>query len=130
MQSITKRLPDAEFKIMKCIWHMDCTITSSKVMEHLGDGGGWKPQTVLTLLTRLCDKGFLSSEKSGKERVYSPLVSEAEYLSVETDDFMHRYAGLPLRGLVKTLFQSGGLTAGDIDDLKQLLEEQEERLDE
>jgi len=34
------------------------------------------------------EKGFLSSEKQGKERFYSPLVEREEYLRQETGRFV------------------------------------------
>ena len=51
-----KKLPDAEFEIMKAIWHSDEPITSSVLTEKLKfllPEKDWKQQTVLTMLVRL-----------------------------------------------------------------------------
>ena len=63
-----KKLPDAEFDIMKVVWANEPPITTNIIMEQLGNGRSWKAQTVISLMLRLVDRGFLSTEKQGKER--------------------------------------------------------------
>ena len=65
MKVNTKRLPDTEFTVMKVIWSQEPPVTSHTIMELLDDEISWKPQTLLTLLARLTEKGFLSSERIG-----------------------------------------------------------------
>lgn len=67
-----KKLPDAEFDIMKVVWANEPPITTNIIMEQLGNGRGWKAQTVISLMLRLVDRGFLSTEKQGKERTITP----------------------------------------------------------
>ena len=123
MKVNTKRLPDAEFTVMKAIWSQEPPVTSHMIMEFLDDEISWKPQTLLTLLARLTEKGFLSSERMGKERYYTPIISEKEYLDVETGSFLQRYAGNSLGKLVKTLYAEGDMTQQDIDELRAWLAE-------
>lgn len=120
-----KKLPDAEFEIMKIIWHSDIQqITTNQIIAALGDDER-KPQTVLTLLVRLIERGFLSSEKIGKERTYTPLVDEQDYLQTETKTFIEKYHKNSLSGLVKTLYNGKSLSDEDIRELRELLNERE-----
>ena len=112
-----KRLPDAEFEVMKVIWNNTPPVTTLEIMEKLESGKDWKPQTVLTMLIRLIEKGFLKSERVGRERNYTAIITEQDYMIVETGDFMRRYSGNSVASLVKTLFE--GLTLSQ-DDLKEL----------
>jgi len=121
-----KRLPDAEFELMKIIWRSEPRITTSKIIEALGDESSWKPQTILTMLTRLIEKGFLSSERIGRQRNYTAIVDEAEYMKVETGGFMSRYYGNSLGSLVKTMYDGKDLTKEEIAELRQWLKEKEE----
>lgn len=123
MKVNTKRLPDTEFTVMKVIWSQEPPVTSHTIMELLDDEISWKPQTLLTLLARLTEKGFLSSERIGRERYYTPIISEKEYLDVETGSFLQRYAGNSLGKLVKTLYAEGDMTQQDIDELRAWLAE-------
>ncbi|MDR1688268.1 MAG: BlaI/MecI/CopY family transcriptional regulator [Clostridiales bacterium] len=86
-----KKLPDAEFDIMKVVWANEPPITTSEIMKHLGGDKKWKIQTVVTLMLRLAERGFLRSEKNGKEREYFPLVSKEDYLRFETGNFLKHF---------------------------------------
>lgn len=123
MKKNTKRLPDAEFTVMKAIWHSEAPVTTHTIMEYLGNDITWKPQTLLTMLARLSEKGFLTSERVGRERCYTPIISEKEYLDVETGDFLRRYAGNSLGKLVRTLYAEGDMSQEDINELREWLAE-------
>ena len=122
MKTSIKRLPDGEFTILKVIWQLPNPTTSARIMEKLGEDNHWKPQTLLTVLARLTEKGFLESVRKGRERQYTAIISEDEYLEVETSDFLKRYSGHSMGGLVKTLFSSNSLSDNELDELRSLLE--------
>ena len=121
MKTSIKRLPDGEFTILKVIWRLPNPTTSAQIMEKLGEDNHWKPQTLLTVLARLTEKGFLESVRKGRERQYTAIISEDEYLEVETSDFLKRYSGHSMGGLVKTLFSSNSLSDNELDELRSLL---------
>ena len=121
MKTSIKRLPDGEFTILKVIWQWPNPTTSAQIMEKLGEDNHWKPQTLLTVLARLTEKGFLESVRKGRERQYTAIISEDEYLEVETSDFLKRYSGHSMGGLVKTLFSSNSLSDNELDELRSLL---------
>ena len=124
MKDISKRLPDAEFNVMKVIWNLVPPITTNKITNKLADTT-WKPQTLLTVLKRLSEKGFLNIIKDGKEHQYEVLIKEDEYLEIETGSFLKRYAGNSIGALVKTLYSEGDLTEDDINELRDILEQKE-----
>ena len=123
MKTSIKRLPDGEFTILKVIWQLPNPTTSAQIMEKLGEDNHWKPQTLLTVLARLSEKGFLESVRKGRERQYTAIISEDEYLEVETSDFLKRYSGHSMGGLVKTLFSSNSLSDNELDELRSLLDQ-------
>ena len=112
-----KKLPDAEFDIMKVVWAQKPPVTTGKIMEELGSLKDWKVQTVVTLMLRLVERGFLKTEKTGKERQYYPLVTNEEYLKFETGNFFKQYHGSSFLSLVNTLYNGRELTDDDIDEL-------------
>jgi predicted transcriptional regulator len=81
---------------------------------------------VLTLLTRLAGRGFLASEKRGKERFYTPLVSRDEYLQRETGAFVKRFHKNSLTGLMSALF-GGKPRNEDLTEIEQWMREQNEK---
>lgn len=120
---IIKRLPDAEFEIMKIVWRNEPPVTTTEIIADLDEDIKWKPPTVLTMLVRLIEKGFLKSEKVGKVRNYTPTISEHEYLKAETGNFMQRYYGNSLGSFVKTLYDGKDLSESDFQELKDWLAE-------
>lgn len=112
-----KKLPDAEFDVMKVVWSNQPPITTSIIMEQLGNAKGWKAQTVISLMLRLVERGFLSTEKRGKERTYYPLISKETYLKFETSSFMKQFHDNSVLNLVSTLYADRALTDKDVDEL-------------
>ncbi len=112
-----KKLPDAEFDIMKVVWANEPPITTSEIMKQLGNEKEWKIQTVVSLMLRLVERGYLRSEKHGKERTYYPLIDKDDYLKFETGNFMYQFHNNSFMNLVNTLYDDAALTDEDIDEL-------------
>ena len=112
-----KKLPDAEFDIMKVVWANEPPITTGIIMQQLGNEKKWKAQTAISFLLRLVERGFLRTEKNGKERTFFPLVSGDDYLKFETGNFIKQFHGNSFLNLVNTLYDGKTLTDGDIDEL-------------
>jgi predicted transcriptional regulator len=118
-----KKLPDAEFDIMKVVWTHEPPITTSEIMKQLGNDKKWKIQTVVSLMLRLVERGFLRSEKHGKERTYFSLVGKEDYLKFETGNFMKQFHNNSFLNLVSTLYDDESVTDADIDELLQWAKE-------
>ena len=112
-----KKLPDAEFEVMQVVWANEPPVTTSLVMNQLGFKKGWKIQVVVTLMLRLTERGFLRSEKHGKERTYYPLVNQDDYLKFETGNFIKQFHDNSFLNLVATLYDGQTLTEQDIAEL-------------
>jgi predicted transcriptional regulator len=118
-----KRLPDAEFEVMRIAWQFEPPVSTTQIMSRLGTDNTWKPPTVLTLLGRLIEKGFLSTEKAGKDRTYTPLISQSEYLRVETGSYLDRLNENSALGIVAALYNGKKLSAKEIAELRNWLKE-------
>ncbi|HZK37269.1 MAG TPA: BlaI/MecI/CopY family transcriptional regulator [Clostridia bacterium] len=121
--NIMEILPNAEFEIMKVVWANEPPITTNIIMEQLGKKKKWKPQTIITLLSRLTKRGFIKTEKDGKILKYFPLVPKEKYIKFETDDFMKRFHENSFVSLINTLYDNKTLKDSDFDKLIELLEE-------
>ena len=105
------RLPDAEFEVMKTIWQNEPPVNTRMLMDQLGNDRGWKLPALITLLVRLSERGFLRSEKRGKERWYYPLIERGAYFQFETESFFRKVHGNSLTSLMSSL--TGGQTLTD-----------------
>ena len=82
------------------------------------------PTTILTLLTRLCEKGFLSLKNEGRSNLYDPLITEREYLACESRSFLDRMFGGSVAGFATALCDSG-IKKEELEELKRMLEKGE-----
>jgi predicted transcriptional regulator len=86
-------------------------------MKLLGNERKWKIQSLVSFMSRLVEKGFLRSEKHGKERLYYPLVGHAEYRLFETGNVVRQFHGNSYFNLVTSLYDDEALTDEDIEEL-------------
>ncbi|MEK4209632.1 MULTISPECIES: BlaI/MecI/CopY family transcriptional regulator [Paenibacillus] len=78
-----KKLPDAELEIMLVIWKTGNPVSSSYISNQLRNKRNWALATLMTVLSRLVDKGFLYCEKEGRSNSYRAAISETDYKECE-----------------------------------------------
>lgn len=119
-----KRLPESELEIMQIIWKEETPVSRMTVENALQEVHPLAPTTILTLLTRLCEKGFLALRKEGRSNLYEPLITEREYLAAESRSFLDRLFGGSVAGFATALCDSG-VKKEEVEELKRLLEKGE-----
>lgn len=121
MIDYTKKLPDAEFDVMQAIWEGTPPLNTAYLMEKVGRSRGWKAPTLISFLVRLEDRGYITSEKQGKERYYTPAADRGMYLRSVTEQFISHYHGGSFVRMMDALYADRKLTETDIDELLQWL---------
>ena len=119
-----KKLPESEFEIMAAIWAEGESVTSDLLMERLRKD--WKKTTLLSLLTRLCERGFLRCDKDGKHNVYTALVREEDYIKMESAGFLRRVHRGSVARLVASLYDGEAITRADLEELEAFIREAKE----
>ncbi len=124
-----QKISDTELEIMKIIWaNSEKATLFPYIMEGLAARG--KPcqkNTLIVLLSRLIDKGFLSARKIGRRNEYTTLVSEMEYQTAQTKCFLDKIYEGSAKGLVSNLIMGDLLTDEEYEELKKLLEKGKEK---
>lgn len=119
-----QQVSDSELELMKIVWASGGIARYAQIMEELEKAGRtWQKNTVITLLSRLVDKGLLKTSKIGRRNEYTALVSQGEYQAQQARALVGKlYAG-DARGLVATLIQGDMLSAEDYEELKRFWED-------
>ena len=114
---------DSELALMRIIWSAGGQAQYAYIMEELAKSGRpWQKNTVITLLSRLVEKGLLSVNKLGRRNEYTAVVSEADYQASQTQALVNKlYAG-SAKGLIATLIQQDLLSPEDYAELKRFWE--------
>ena len=66
MDKTIRRLPDAELEVMQAVWACEAPVARADIDAKLKDTHPMALTTLLTVLTRLADKGFLRIKKQGR----------------------------------------------------------------
>ena len=121
---MVQQISDAELEIMKIVWGNPEKVTRFPyIMDGLAARGRQcQKNTLIVLLSRLMNKGFLSARKIGRRNEYTTLVSETEYQTAQTKNFLNKIYEGSAKGLVSNLIMGDLLADEEYEELKKLLE--------
>ena len=109
-----RQVSEYELELMKAIWDNGGTALYAEIVTSLsGKGMEWTKNTIITLLSRLVDKGLLKTNKIGHRNKYIAVVSEEEYRTRQTENFLDKVYEGNAKGLVSTLIQMDLLSDND-----------------
>lgn len=116
---MANQISESELVLMKIIWQNGGAALYSLIMDELEkDKNTWKNNTVLTLLSRLSEKGFLKIRKIGKRNEYIAVVTEQDYQAMQTHSFLDRIYGGNVKSLVSTLLQQEILSPDELREIE------------
>jgi predicted transcriptional regulator len=96
-------------------------ITVRQVTEQFGAGKGLVRTTILNVMERLRQKGFLARKQSGGLYQYSPRTAKADLLRRLVRDFVDTSLGGSLSPFVAYLAEEAELTDTQLAELKQIV---------
>ena len=116
-------LPNSELEIMMAIWEAGKPVSRPEIDEKLSEKN-WQAPTVLKFLSRLTEKGFLKCDPaaSGKKNLYTPLISEEEYLAFESGSVLGKFCGRSVKALVANLYENNTIDDSELDELQKFIE--------
>ena len=118
-----QQVSDSELELMRIIWDNGGSALYAQIMEELvRTGHSWQKNTVITLLSRLVEKGLLRTNKIGRRNEYTAIVSEEDYQAAQTRTFLNKLYEGSAKGLVATLIQQEMLSAEDYEELRRFWE--------
>ena len=120
---MAQQVSDSELTLMKILWSAGGSAKYAAIMEELAKSGNtWQKNTVITLLSRLADKGMLKTSKAGRRNEYIALVTEADYQSAQARTLVRKLYSGSAKGLVATLIQGEMLSEEEYRELKRFWE--------
>lgn len=119
-----RELSPAEIYVLSIIYELG-SADIYEILERIAPEKEWKYTTVLTLATRLFDKGHLEKRKQGKRYIYSPKLTRYDSFRL----IMDRLFGTTLLNdpspMINYLIRSKKLSKQDQKMLRELLREEE-----
>ena len=121
----SKKLPEAEYDVMVALWNSKVSpVNTAYLMENVGNSKGWKAPTLISFLTRREDRGFIHSEKKGKERYYYVDAVKDDYIKLVTIDFLNKYHGGSFVKMMDLLYDKHSLSSEELDAMLEWLQAQ------
>ncbi len=117
------KISSAESQIMEALWSAGA-LTPDEIVAEVGPANGWARNTVRVIITRLLNKGAISSAKEADGRfLYRPVLARSTYVQAESQGLLDRLFDGKLAPLVAHFAEHRQLTAEDVATLKALIAE-------
>ncbi len=120
-----KKLGDAELDIMQVLWKEKNMVTSNYILNELKGKRDWGLSTLMTVLSRLVDKGFIDCDKSTRTNMYSPLIDENDYKMQESKNLLSKLYDNSIQRMITTLYNHNVIEHTDLTELRHFLDELE-----
>jgi BlaI family transcriptional regulator, penicillinase repressor len=117
------KITEAEWQIMKVLWDK-APITSAGIAEILKPSTNWSTTTIYTLISRLVNKKVIAVKEGSSPHLCYPLISRQEIRNEENKSFLKRIYDGSLNVMFKNFLEDQKLSDEEIEELKQILEEQ------
>ena len=118
------KLFDSELKVMSVLWR-EGDATAKHISDVLKDETGWNMNTTYTLIKRCIKKGAI--ERSEPHFMCHALISQEEVQEAETEELINKIYDGSVDKLFAALLGRKKLSAEQIEKLKQIVEEEEEK---
>lgn len=128
-EMMIQQISDSELELMKIIWENSGTALYVQIYQALvAKGNIWQKNTIITLLSRLVDKGILKTSKIGHRNQYTAIVSESDYQAEQTKKLVNKLYEGSAKGLVSTLIQKDLLSSTELEELKNYWKDRKKKL--
>jgi predicted transcriptional regulator len=115
-------LGELELEVLRFVSdHAPCTVR--EVTDAYGEPQGLARTTILTVMERLRNKGYLKRAKDGATFAYAPSHAKGEVMQEVVREFVENRLGGSLSPFVAYLAKAKGLTTNEIDTLRELVED-------
>lgn len=113
-------LTNAEEQIMKLLWKLDKAFIRDLLNEFPDPKPA--PTTVITLLKRMIEKGFVSYRQCGNSREYFTLVKKTDYFSDHLKELIRDFFNNSTAQFASFFTSETEMTPGELKDLRDLVD--------
>ena len=113
-------LTSAEEQIMKLLWKLE----KAFIRDLLNEFPDPKPAstTVLTLLKRMIDKGYVSYKLYGNSREYYPLIQKSDYFSAHINGLIRDFFNNSTAQFASFFANETSLTQEELKELRDMVD--------
>lgn len=122
-KEIIYEMSQSESLIMKFLWKEGAK-NFVEIMTFLNEeeSKNWKKQTVNTFIKRLSDKGLVSADETGRNRVYHAAVTDTEYERGKAKKLLSDFYDGSVYSFLSALTGGKGIDKQFADELRSMVE--------
>ncbi len=124
MNEDARNLSASEALIMKAIWEAGGVIPFLELMERLKTeyGKDYSRNSVATFLQRMADKGYVESQRKGKNAYIRALKSRDEYAYQQLYHDKEMWFSGKAANVVSAMVKRNDITKEDIEEIRRMLD--------
>lgn len=111
-------LTDTELELMSILWEIQEGTVRDVLKRTQRDLAYTSVSTIIRILEK---KGFVTSTKSGKSHIYSPVMAKVDYEKKSLNSLVENVFQGEASSLVKCLVEQEKLSTDQIEELKKIL---------
>ena len=120
-------LGELEADIMTVVWRLG-SASVKDVFEQLYPAKRLAYTTIMTVMSRLANKGVLKQDRSGTAYIYTPNISQEDMAHSMIGHVVDKVLGGDAGPALLYLLERVGINGSDYDKMKQLVQEKSELL--
>lgn len=118
-------LSKGEFEIARVIWKLG-RATVGQVYENFPGKDRIDYTTVQTFIRRLESKGYLNTERSGRNKIYSPKIKPGQVMVEAVNDFVDQMFDGQVIPLMRHLVDNRSMSHEELEQLRNMLDQAEQ----
>ena len=110
-----------EWIVMEALWAKS-PATLGETIDRIGSRASWNYKTYQSYMNVLEKKGYISSEKRGRDKFYSPAISREECITRESRAVLSKMQSDSVGLMITSMVREGDLSRSDRLELMNMLE--------
>ena len=110
-----------EWIVMEALWAKS-PATLGETIDRIGSRASWNYKTYQSYMNVLEKKGYISSEKRGRDKFYSPAISREECIARESRAVLSKMQSDSVGLMITSMVREGDLSRSDRLELMNMLE--------
>ena len=117
-----KKLSERECEIMQVLWKKGSPMTSGEILEGCAGSIDWKLSSLMTVLSRMAEKGYVFCDRSTRTNYYTATVTEDEYKTLESENILHKLFDRSATKFIAGLCEKNKISKEEIAKLREYLD--------
>lgn len=122
----SKKLSETEYEIMEVLWKSETPMSAAQLASYFVEyhNKEWKASTLATFLSRLTQKGVITSKREGRVPYYRPIKSKEEYERDGAQGILDSLYDGSIKNFFAALYSGTQMSEEERDSLREWLDNQ------